>query len=68
MDSTHTASLGIPGLNKEASISHVLPGMENHSLLSVGLLCNEGNFVTFRIDTVTIYSSAGKSILKGKNI
>jgi hypothetical protein len=65
MDSTHTASLYIPELNKAASIVHVLTGMASHSLLSVGHLCNEGYYVTFRIDGVTIYSSAGKSILKG---
>jgi hypothetical protein len=40
--------------------------MANHYLLSVGQLFNEGYYVTFRIDAVTIYSSAGKSILKGK--
>jgi hypothetical protein len=39
--------------------------MTNHSLLSVGQLCNDGYYVTFRIDAVTIYSAAGKSILKG---
>jgi hypothetical protein len=66
MDSTHTASLGISELSKAASIAHVFPGMANHSLLSVGKLCNEGYYVTFRIDAVTIYSSAGKTILKGK--
>jgi hypothetical protein len=39
--------------------------MENQSLLSVGQLCNKGYYVTFRIDAVTIYSTSGKSILKG---
>jgi hypothetical protein len=66
MDSTHRAYLEIPELSKSASIAHILPGMENHSLLSVGQLCTEGYYVTFRIDAVIIYSSAGKSILKGK--
>jgi hypothetical protein len=66
MDSTHTASLEIPELSKESSIAHVFPGMVNHYLLSVEQLFNEGYFVTFRIDAVTIYSSAGRSILKGK--
>jgi hypothetical protein len=65
MDSTHTASLDIPELRESASIAHVFPVMVNHSLLSVGKLCNEGYYVTFRIDAVTIYSAAGKSILKG---
>jgi hypothetical protein len=66
MDSTHTEYLDIPELSKAASITHVFPGMANHSLLSVGQLCSEGYYVIFRIDAVTIYSSAGKSILKGK--
>jgi hypothetical protein len=66
MDSTHTASLDIPELIKAASIAHVFPCMANHSFLSVGQLLNEGYYVTFRIDAVTIYSSAIKSILKGK--
>jgi hypothetical protein len=65
MDSTHTASLDIAELSKAASIAHVFQGMANHYLISVGQLCNEGYYVTFRIDAVTIYSSARKSILKG---
>jgi hypothetical protein len=65
MDSTHTVYLDIPKVSKAASIAHVLPGMANHYLLSLGQLCNEGYYVTFRIDAVTIYNSAGKSILKG---
>jgi hypothetical protein len=66
MDSTHTSSLDIPELSKAASIAHVFPGMGNHYLLSVGQLRNEGYCVTFRIDVVTIYSSDGKQLLKGK--
>jgi hypothetical protein len=66
IDSTHTTSLDIPELSQAASIAHVFPGMANHSLLSVGQLCNEGYYVTFRIDAVTIYKSTGKAILQGK--
>jgi hypothetical protein len=65
MDSTHTESLDIPELNKAASIAHIFPGMANHSLLSVGQLCNEGYSVTFRIDAVTIYNSQNVQILTG---
>jgi hypothetical protein len=65
MESTHTASLDIPELNKAASIVHIYPGMSNNSLLSVGQLCNEGYSVTFRIDAVTIYNSQNVQILKG---
>jgi hypothetical protein len=65
MESTHTASLDIPELNKSTFIAHILPGMANHSLISVGQLCNEGYSVTFRIDAVTIYNSQNFQILKG---
>jgi hypothetical protein len=68
MDSTHTSSLDIPELSKSASMVHVFTGMANHYLLSVGQLCNEGYYVTFRIDGVTIYNSAEKAILKGQGI
>jgi hypothetical protein len=65
LDSTHTASSDIPELSEEASVAHVCPDMANHSLLSMGKLCNEGYYVTFRIDGVTIYNSTSKAILKG---
>jgi hypothetical protein len=54
MDSSHTAALEIPELSYAASITHVSPGMANHSLLSVGQLCNEGYTVTFKNASVTI--------------
>jgi hypothetical protein len=42
MESNHTSSLDIPELKKSASIAHIFMVMANHSLLSVGKLCNEG--------------------------
>jgi hypothetical protein len=39
MESSHTSELDIPELNAAASKAHVFPGMANHSLLSVGQLC-----------------------------
>jgi hypothetical protein len=65
MDSCHTADLDIPELNTAASKAHVFPGMENHYLLSVGHLCDEGYIVTFKQDTVTIYNSGSSQILSG---
>jgi hypothetical protein len=56
--------LDIPELSEAASVAHVLPDMANHSLLSVGKLCNEGYYTTLRIDGVTLYNSTGKAILK----
>jgi hypothetical protein len=43
----------------------VSPGMANHSLLSVGQLCDEGYKVTFRRDTVTICNSDNVKLLSG---
>jgi hypothetical protein len=66
MDSTHTSSLDIPEFSQAASMANVFTGMANHSLLSVGKLCNERYYITFRIDWVTIYNSTKKTILKGQ--
>jgi hypothetical protein len=65
MESSHTAELDIPELNAAASKTHVLTGMANHSLLSVGQLCDEGYIVTFKQDTVTICDSGNSQILSG---
>jgi hypothetical protein len=65
MESSHTADLDIPELNAAASKVHVLPGMANHSLLSVGQLCDEGYRVTFQRDTVTICNSESSKLLSG---
>jgi hypothetical protein len=64
MESSHTAVLNIPELNKAASIAHVFPGLANHYLLSVGQLCNEGCTVTFRNASVAICNSQELQILK----
>jgi hypothetical protein len=65
MESSHTAELNITDLNAAASIAHVLTGMDNHSLLSVGQLCNEGYIVTFRNASVTICDPQEFQILSG---
>jgi hypothetical protein len=65
MESSHTAELNIPELNAAASIAHVFPGMANHSLLSVGQLCNEGYIVTFKNAWVTICDHQEFQILSG---
>jgi hypothetical protein len=65
MESSHTAVLDIPELNKAASISNVFPRMANHSLLSVGQLYNEGYTVTFRNTSVAICDSQELQILNG---
>jgi hypothetical protein len=65
MESSHTADLGIPELNADAFKAHVVPGIANHSLLSVGQLCDEGYIVTFKQDTVTLCNSGSSQILSG---
>jgi hypothetical protein len=65
MESSHTAELDIPQLNTAASKAHVFPGIANHSLLSVGQLCNEGYIVTFKQALVTICDSEKAPILPG---
>jgi hypothetical protein len=65
VESSHNAELDIPELNASASKAHVLPGMVNHSLLSVGQLYNEGYIVTFKQAAVTICDSGNSQILSG---
>jgi hypothetical protein len=62
---TQRRHLDIPELNAAASKAHSLPGMANHSLLSVGQLCDEGYIVTFKQATVTICNSGRSKILSG---
>jgi hypothetical protein len=65
MESSHTAELDIPELNSAASKAHDFPGMANHSLISVGQLCDEGYIFTFKQDEVTICDSGNSQILSG---
>jgi hypothetical protein len=65
MESSHTAELDIPELNASAYIAHVFPGMANHSLFSVGQLCNECYTVTFKNASKTICDSQEFQILSG---
>jgi hypothetical protein len=65
MESSHNSDLDIPELSAAAFKAHVLPGMANHSLLSVGQLCDEGYIVTFKQDTVTTSNSGSSHLLSG---
>jgi hypothetical protein len=65
MESSHTAELDIPELNAAASNAHFVPGMANHSLISVGQLWNEGYIVTFKRAAVTICDPDNSQILSG---
>jgi hypothetical protein len=65
MESSHTAELDIPELIAAASNAHVFPGMANHSLLSVGQLCDKGYIITFKHASVTVCNSQKCQILNG---
>jgi hypothetical protein len=65
MESSYTAALDIPELKAASSIVHVFPGMADHSLLSVGQLCNEGYTVTFKNALDTICDPQEFQILSG---
>jgi hypothetical protein len=65
MESSHTASLDKTELSKTAYIAHIFPGMANHSLFSVGQICNKIHTVTFKNASVTIYDSEVLQILSG---
>jgi hypothetical protein len=65
MESSHTAEVDIPELNAAASKAHVLPGMANHSLLSVGQLCDEGYIFPLKNTSVTVCNSQKSKFLSG---
>jgi hypothetical protein len=65
MESSHTDELDIHKLNAAASKAHVFPGMDNHSLLSVGQLCDKGYIVTFKHASMTVCNSQKSLILSG---
>jgi hypothetical protein len=65
MESSHTDELNIPELNASASKAHVFPGMTNHSLLSVGQLCDEGYIFTFKHASMTVCNSQKSQTLNG---
>jgi hypothetical protein len=52
--STHTAMLNMPSLPHTAIQAHILPGLAQHSLLSVGQMCDSGCSVTFTATEVTV--------------
>jgi hypothetical protein len=56
--STHTATLYLPSLPTAARQAHILPGVVQHSLLSVVHMCDSGCFVTFTSDNVTVKHDA----------
>jgi hypothetical protein len=62
--STHTATLNMPSLPHTARQTHILPGLAQHLLLSVGQMCDSGYSVTFTATEVTV-SNGESTILTG---
>jgi hypothetical protein len=60
--STHTATLNMPSLPHAARQAHILPGLAQHPLLSVGQMCDSGCAVTFT-GTKVIVKNGGSTIL-----
>jgi hypothetical protein len=52
--SIHTANLDLPSLPTAASKAHILPGLAQHSLLSVGQMCDSLFAFTFTANKVAI--------------
>ena len=64
MTSTHEGHLDIPELPPAATLTHVVPELSNHSLISVGQLCDAGCTATVNQDTIDI-SYEGNVVLTG---
>jgi hypothetical protein len=62
--STHTATLNMPSLPHTARQAHILPGLAQYSLLSVGEMCDSGCSVTFTATETTV-TTGESTILTG---
>jgi hypothetical protein len=62
--SAHTATLNMPSLPHAARQAHILPGLAEHSLLSVGQMCDSGCAVAFTASNVTV-TNGESTILTG---
>jgi hypothetical protein len=63
--STHTAMLNMPSLPPAARQAHILPGLAQHSLLSMGQMYDSGCAVTFTATKVTV-TNGSTTILTGQ--
>jgi hypothetical protein len=63
--STHTATLDIPSFPKAARQAHILPALAQHSLISMGQMCDSGCPLTFTANKVAVTHGAA-TILTGQ--
>jgi hypothetical protein len=64
IQSSHTCDLLLTDLPPQARNAHILPGLVNNSLISVGKLYDNGCSVTFTQEQVTV-SKNGKCVMYG---
>jgi hypothetical protein len=64
INSTHTETLNMPSLPHASRQAHILPGLAQNSLLSVGKICDSGCSVTFTASNVTV-TNGESTILTG---
>ena len=53
--STHMCTIPLPALPPAATIAHIMPGLANHALVSIGQLCDHGCNALFTPADVQIY-------------
>ena len=64
MTSTHEGHLDIPELPPAATLTHVVPELNTHSLISIGQLCDAGCTATVNSDSIDI-SYDGEIVITG---
>jgi hypothetical protein len=65
MYSHHKTTLQLPHVEAKAVEAHIFPTMTEHSLISVGQLCDAGCLATFDSDSVLVTHN-DKTVLKGQ--
>ena len=64
MESTHIATLQLPGISKIVIQIHILPKMQTAPSISLGFLCDYGCTITLDKLTISIHNN-GEEIIKG---
>jgi hypothetical protein len=64
IESTHVAELDLPMLRPAARQAHIVPALDNCSLLSLGQLCDAGYQILLEADTLSVLD-ASETILSG---
>jgi hypothetical protein len=64
MHSNHKTNLQLPHINPAATEAHIFPKMTEHSLISIGQLCDAGCLATFDANTVLV-THENQTVLKG---